>query len=395
MIDKEPYRERNSVEGEDRIDMAFFLLRRNGRIILGMVLIAAIGLWIYNASTSTRDPTSAGTWSKKLGQYLPATDIDSEPTSIENDGKDSEEIKEETSNRILKVNQFLSSATVDEKLDETLDIRDIWMKNELPVAYILVWRRAKIARNLIESDVDDQTRIFAYNEYIESILTLDALNCQGKLGVPGIREALKEVATMFEDFPDNVIQSKASLAHVLEPAHDYLETKDLSHIERLWKPFEEHSDKVMLDPQSSVRLVKLIADLYARSNYSSSFREPGLRISKMMGQSTDPTILDAAEKLKEQIYFAEMELYSLAERIEGGNLEARNDVRQFFEGLDVNPSSRIEIYQIAIDVVAQYKELGLSDDATALTNWLNDINAKNSDEENRIKVAEAVTELRR
>ena len=307
----DPYREE-----DDRIDMAFFLLRRNGRIILAMVAIAAISGWIYYASSTERAPKSAGTWSKKLGQYLPATNIDSEPTLVA-DNEDAkveevDEIKEEKSNRLLKINQFLANATLDEKLDETLDIRDIWMQNELPVAYILVWRRAKIARHLIESDVDDKTRVFAYNEYIESILTLDALNCQGRLGVPDIREALLEVGTMFNDFPNDVVQSKASLAYVLEPVHDYLRTKDLANIDRMGDAFEKHSNTVMLDPQSSVRLVTLIADMYARSNYSSAFREPGLRIAQTLLKSTDPTTLDAGQKLKEQMYFGDLELYTLA-----------------------------------------------------------------------------------
>lgn len=385
-------------EDVDKLDLAFFLLRRNGKIIIGLILLVCFGLWIYNASITGRKPKSAGAWSKTLDEYLPVTNIDAEPTVKEStDSKERKktvsEIKEENSNRILKVTQFLASATTEEKVDEALDLRESWMKVELPFAYILVWRRAKISRNLIEADVDDKTRLFAYTEYIESILTLDALNCQGGLSVPGIREAMLEVGTMFSEFPDDGIKSKASLAYVLEPAHDYIQTKDLDNLDQIAVRFEEHGSKIVLDPSNAIRFVKLLADLYARSNYSSKFKPAGLRIAKKMRESKDEEILETATRLKEQMFFAKMGLPSLVSRIEGGNLEARNNVQEFFESLAVNQSSRIEIYQIAIDVVAQYKNLGSKEDAAALAQWLQKINSENQVEENRLKIDKALVEL--
>lgn len=362
------------------------------KILIGVLLVAGISIWIYYASTSARAPTSAGTWSKKFSQYLPATNIDGDSEAPVDSGNSSAaEIRE--SNRILDLNQFLAVATTEEKLDQTLEIRNAWSKNELPVAYMLVWRRAKIASNLIESDVDEKTRLYAYNEYIESILTLDSLNCQGNLEMPGIREALLEIGTMFKDFPDEVIRSKASLVHVLGPAHDFLATSDLSHVKLLRKKFDEHAETILIDSKSALLFVQLLADMYAKSNYATGFRESGLAIAEKMKNSENPAVVDAGQLLKEQIFFAKIDLKSLVIRIEGGNLDTRNDVREFFQALAENPSSRIEIYQVAVDVVAQYKKLGESSEAKSLATWLGQVNEKNSVEKNRTEIAKMVAKL--
>ena len=103
-----------------------------------------------------RNPTSAGAWSKKFSSYLPTTNIDHEPTSVEETKAAASAAEIRESNRILTVDKFLDSATTEEKLDQSLALREAWDKNALPSAYTLVWRRAKIARNLIESDIDDK-----------------------------------------------------------------------------------------------------------------------------------------------------------------------------------------------------------------------------------------------
>lgn len=390
-MDYQKNKNQGSERESDKVDLAFFLMRRNFRFVVGGVLLLGLGLWIYSAVTSPIKPKSTGAWSKTIGNYLPKADIDSEPTKA--DDSDAKEISEQISIKRQRVTDFLANATIEEKIEESLDLRENWMNKELALAYILCWRRAKIARNLIELEVDDTTRNFAYNDYIESILTLDLLNSRGRLGVPGIRDALFEIGSMFGEYPDTVIKSKANVSHVLAPAHTYFETKDLAEIPKMADQFELHSEAILADTSTAIRLVNLISDMYSRTNYDSSLKASGIRIMEKMSLHQDKKVTQAAQTLREQLYFAKVELPTLIDRIQGNNLEARNDIQEFFEALDKNPSSRIQIYQIAINAIAKFKELGKTEDAQALGNWLAQINSRNTIVENREKIDKAIAAL--
>jgi len=376
-------------ERVSKLDVMLFVLRRNLRIIIGLILIIAIGSWIYYASINPRKPKTVGSWSNTI---LPIADIDSPPTRP---GEFIDPlIDSEPEVRSMKLEHFLSSATIDELIEDALDLRLQWQNNEMPVAYILVQRRAKIARRLLEMEIDETQRTFAYNEYIESVATLDGLNCEGKMGAPGIRDALKEIAEKFSDYPDPVIGSKASLAFLLEHAHDYLKTNDTQKMLAFSDQFKIHADKILRDPVTTFQLIKLVVEISKKSNFHDDLKQCGIEMLDRLEQSTDSEILKIAGEFREQVYFAKMELGSLADRLQSDTDLARNDVQEFFESLETNPNSRVEIYQIAVDSILEYKRLNMTADATALTNWLEQINSQNENETAKEKITKAVAALR-
>ncbi len=366
------------------------LSQENLRYLMGLLLIIGIGGWIYYATVNPRKPKSAGTWAKTI---LPTADIDSPPTRQFENAET--QAKEEPKNGSKKLEYFLAQATVDELIDEALDLRGTWTNNAIPIAYVIVLRRAKIARRLLNLEIDEKQRTFAYNEYIESITTLDGLNCEGKMGAPGIRGALIEIGDKFSDYSNPVISSKASLAFPLRHLHDYLESRDNQSLLAFDDAFSKHADAIMLDPVTTQLLIKLIFEIYVKSNFNESLKQCGIKVLHRLEQSEDAEIAKIATILREQIYFAKVELTSLVDRLQSDHENSREDVQDLFKSLEVNPNSRLEIYQIAVNTIVEYKRLNRMTDATKLTDWLEKINSKNEVEISKEKITRAILTLRK
>jgi len=399
-----------------RLELILFFAGRHWRAIVGLLIFTSVVGLIYYTSVTPIKPKTRGAWSKVIptakidgkpkmdsGNEAQKTTIGEtqrviEPTSTAtgettNDGAEKPNPPTDVQATSLKLEEFLARGTKEQFIENILTMRRDWAKNKFPVAFLIVQRRARIARRLIEMDVTDDELLFAYNEYIEAIVTLDGLNCEGKMEVPGIRDAFLEVGEKFSSNPDPVIAAKASIIYVLAPAHNYFLDKNPANLSEFADQFDIHANKIMGNPQTTIRLVKMLDDLYHRSNFLPSVQACSKRVLKHLEASSDEKILKLGRELRESIYFSKVDLPSIVDRIEGGNAEARSAVQEFYENLAANPNCRLEIYRVAVDVVAEYKRLEANSDAEALANWLTTILAQNRNKEVREEIDTLLVEL--
>jgi len=357
-------------------------LRRNRRRLIGFLLLCVVGGIIFYVATKPKEPKTAGRWRSKLRGSATQTSGSETDTA--------------TTQVIAKAPEtfdgFMETASPSQLIEMLLNLRN-QKTDSTPLRFVNVQRRTDIGRLLLTKKLTESQKRFALVDYIEAVIQLDAINTSGNLKADHIREHLIEIRDKYSDHPDDNVGAKASLAYILVPIHDFFEDEDESELKKVADLFDTHAEKIFRHEDTTRRLAKLIIDIFSKSDFSPAHQELARRLMNRMEKEEDPEVLAMARSVREQIYFAESELASLVDRIEGGNSLARDDVQRLFEGLDTNPSSRVEIYKIATEVIAEYDRLGHKNDADALMKWLASINKKNESKEIRQAIANAITEF--
>lgn len=386
-------------EHSDSWDRTMFMLRRNQRNLVGLLLLCVVGGIIYYVATKPKEPKSAGAWrssnsSSGNGSSTGMSDTGLNGNSDLGTGSLSSSTQPRDSNvdKPETLEDFLTTASATDLVEELLRLRS-QNTGSLPVNFVTIQRRSKIAKHLSEMEVPEDQKLFAINDYIEAVVQLDAINQTGGLNAEHVRDELIEIRDRFSGHQDDRIGAKSSLVYVLVPIHNFYANKDESELAKASDLFDLHADKIIRHPDTTARLAKLSVDLYVESDYADGHRTFASRLMTRMEKAENFKVKEIARLLREQIYFAKSELGTLVERIEGGNSIARDDVQSLFEGLDTNPTSRLEIYKIATNVIAEYTRLGHLEDAEALTNWLITINQRNAPKENRDTVNQAITQF--
>ena len=404
---------RREPEHEEIPNRSLFLLKRNIRQLIGFFLILAVGGFIYYVATKPRELESASQSNSSVKETAPGNGTGTSGTSGTSDSTDATSSNPDLSNgensssapnelgspstaslqdspkREKSSTNILETGSAAELIEELLRLQEYPITSVPTINFSRLQRRSNIARRLLEMELSESQNTFAINELIENSLQLDAVNKSEKLNDDQTREKLIQIRDTYCDHEVSAIAAKASLAFPLIPLHNYFTTKDPADLEATADQFDLHGDKILRHPETTARLAKLVIDLLSDSGYSDRHRDLAIRFMTRLEKSEDKKIKRTALAVREQIYFSQSELGSLVERIEGGNTIARDHVQILFEGLDANPSSRLAIYQIAEDVIAEYQRLGHSQDAEALVDWLASINEKNENKKNRDDIAEA------
>ena len=412
MVDEPKKPIRRTPERRSASNTSTFRFQRNQRQLIGFFLVLAVGGIIYYVATKPREPKSAGAWrpspaegtdnySDEPIEFGRRPELSADSTSLEPEGSTttSEPDSSTASPRSPSsangnaLNSLLETGSAEELVQELLRLRDLPLSSSHKINSAVLRQRSKVAKRILEMNISDSQETFATNELIENALQLDSVNKLGKLGDFLARDELIKIRDKYYDHEIDAFGAKASLGFPLIPLHDYFESDDTSDLVAVADQFDLHADKIMRHPPTTRGFVELLLGLLEESGYAKHYRSLSIRIIARLEKSQDPKIDYIALALREQVYFSEVDLASLVDRIEGGNEMARSQVQSFFEALDENPTSRVSIYEIAIDVVEEYERLGRADDATALINWLVSINGKNKSEDRKKKVAELCNEF--
>lgn len=368
-----------------------FMFRRNRRQLIGFLLLLVVGGIVWYVATKPKEPKTAGTWKSKLGgapgETSTGTNTDADTdTDNSTSGSTTTQAQNPAEGNF---EEFIKTASNTKLIEILLNLRS-HSSHSLPINFVNIQRRTKVGRHLLTKDLSESQKRFAIIDYVESVIQLDALNKSGDLDADYVRDQLIEVRDKYSDHPDDDIGAKASLVYILVPIHDYFQSKDESELATVADLFDLHAEKIFRHNDTTGRFAKLIVDLFSQSDFSPAHAELARRLMQRMEKEEDPEVQKMAKLVREQIYFAKSELDSLVERIEGGNSIARDDVQRLFEGLDANPSSRVEIYVVATNVIAEYDRLGQNEDAEALAKWLTSINERNEEEKIREAVDKAI-----
>ena len=378
-----------------------FLFKRNKRQLFGFLLLCIVGGIIAYVALKPKEPKTAGAWRSKLGSDASSNSDGTDAKDSQSDSQsptdwDPDSTTQTPGSSIGSENQkskdHWKTASVPELIEELLSLRD---KNATSAAinFVTLQQRVDVGSHLLTKELTKSQKRFATIDYIESIIQLDAINNSGNIKADYIRNLLIEVRDKYSEHSDDGIGAKASLVYILVPIHDYFDSGDESNLSEVADLFDEHAEKILRHNDTTARFAKLILDLFGRSDFSPAHAALATRLMKRLEKEEDPDVIKMAKGIREQIYFAKSELGSLVERIEGGNSIARDDVQRLFEGLDSNPSSRIEIYKIATNVIAEYSRLKHKDDADALMKWLISINERNENQEVREQMAEEIAQF--
>jgi len=391
---------------------------------LGIVLFLCVAVGVISyVLIKPKQPKSAGAWGSNLGESkAPAERTTRDDPSAADPTRETEEAGGSKSSdlgtgdsdsdkkpasdrdaidslpgmesRKIKTPKIVVPETKADLLEKLLNVRkQFTLAKSQPVNFVNAQDSRKLALRLLEMDVSESEELFVISSLIESALMLDSLNMKENLKAEHVRGYLIAARDKYCNHPDKTIGSKASLAFPLIPLHNYYGSNDESELVAVADQFDLHGGKIIRNPEVAALFVQLIISRYKDSDHSAAYRELAIRVMKRMKNVEEPIIGNLVNSIGEYVYFARSDLGTLVSRIEGGNRIARADVQSLFDGLDANPSSRLEVYKVAANVIAEYLRLGHTEDSDALLKWFVSINERNGSQSNREAIEKGIAEF--
>ncbi len=340
----------------------FGFLHFHRRIIIGAVLIGALAYWLLYG----KDLVPRFQPKRLASQLVPS---DSEPSTDSEQPAD--ELTENTSSGSLDLGTGLNESKVEKLIDETVRLDASWPKETHSKASILVARKLKIARQLLELDsLTDLQRKFAEKSLIEAVSILDSLNVQGGLTLPNIREEMLREVEPYLDHDDADLQQIARLTMVCYPTYDFLTTPTEENLQLVEQRFNDYFSSLSESEFSQEKLCELVVRLQQvpeLSEQTESFARRALEKFRTL----DSEFARALSRMLEQrILFGRLDLPTLVERMQRSDTTADRDIESLKRGLKSLPSADLAIYQIALDVVRALIELEQQDRAIELLEFL-------------------------
>lgn len=379
---------------QDRVRLTIAFLHFYHRTIIASLLVIGLGYWIYRATTAQPAPIAQPILEQPVPEELPSTSLEfaSAPQNQNPDDSTSRHSGPAStdSGTTGKVAESLSAA---ELIKQSLDLRERIGSGTPIVNFMRCSERAKLSRRLMEMDLSSTQQVFALVSYIESISMVDSLNVQGKLNIDGPRAALLEIDEKYSDHPDPNVRCKANLAMVLQPAYDYLTLEDPRLIEKFKQAFDQRVAIIAGDLRASRQLLKTVLMIHNKSGAESDAWPVTRHVLKSYEKIPSPAVQQMVAGFKEQLFFGDLDLNTLLDRMEADDSKVRKDTEGLFDALDGNPGTRLEIYLIAVAVIKKARELEQVDRAESLLVSLQESVAKITDEKHREAVLQALGAL--
>ncbi len=389
---------------QDRVGLAIAFLWFYHRVIVGAILLAGLGFWIYQTAkvANLQKPKLDELPSASL-EFVPEKESTVAPASkptpeAADDQSANDQPSEDQPNPVTKrspsdLDRLIETGPVSELIKESLDIRKKIGKNNSIIDFMLCSRRAKISRRLLEKELTPSQREFGMVSYIESISMLDSLNVQGQLNIDGPRAALIEVKDKYANHSNPNVKIKANLAILLAPAYDFLVSGDPELLRKFASEFDQRSDLVINDQHAANRLLNTALLVNDKVGTELLTWPVALSVLESFEKTTSPNVKKMAASIRERLYFGKLDLDTLVDRIKDADSRSSADVQKLFEALAVNPDSRPEIYTTAVAVIQQYQALDRQEVVEELVERLRETCATMTDDPQQQEVLASIAEL--
>ena len=288
---------------------------------------------------------------------------------------------------------ILDGGSADQLVETILLLRDSWKRRTAPAAFLMNQRRATLAERLMELDVDQTKQVFALSEYIESIINLDFLASREHMETRSVRVSLEAIVQKYKEHESLPVRSKAALASLSIPLHDFLRSRKTLHLDNFLSDLEKSGGAVLEDRYACDRLCGSIGWLRKVQECDGTVLPYCLALLKKIRESGNPEVQNLARVFSDYIYFGHLEIHDLVSRLEQGDQEVLPLIQQFFRGIDANPNCRVVIYKIAIGLIKKNKNLEQREEFESRMKCLSRITEKLDSDEVKSALLKAIEEL--
>ena len=404
--DQNPNDEVIKVGFKDWVGMFFGYLWFMRRALFGIILLAALGYGIYRVWKMP--PKTFDDGPRLVGNDTDSSESLTDPgvgSDIDGESGDSSKKSDKPSVRRFKdivvpkrekfapYEPLLETGTVDELVEEIFKLRGSWVGKNPSVIFLMNQRRSRVARRLMELEISDSQQVFALSQYIESIVVLDMVASQKRMNAPEVRTALEEIISQYVGHDHPTISSKANLARILIPLHDYAVEQREGLLEEFSTRLEENGDQVFEDPVTTGRLCSVALWLRRVCDWDGTGLPYCVKLIDKMDQSKDLKIRNASIGLRERVFFEHLEILQLVARIDQEDKKVNGDIKEFFQGIESNPDLRLEFYQVAVTVIEKFKSIEKKEEYNSLLAWLTRISTKIGSEDSKSEVESAIRKL--
>jgi len=375
------------------------------RLLFGVILIAGLGYVIHRVSTMPTKNFDEGARlvgnEADLGDSFPASDNDLASNASDDGAKQNanpsvrglKDVTVPQDEKFAPNDPLLQTGTVVELIEEIFVLGSNWAGKSDPVVFLTNQRRARLARRLMEIGTSDDQQIFALNEYIESTIVLDMVVCQGRMNAPEVRKSLQEIVSNYLSHDHLTIRSKANLAKLLIPLHDFGGAPQARFIEEFSVRIEQLADQVFEDILCTKLLCSGALWLRRACDWDGTGLPCCVKLVGKMDEAKSSKIREMAVDFRERIFFQHLQPSELVARIDQEDNEVNGDIKEFFEGIEANPQVRFEYFQIAVSLIEKLKLIGKKVEYDSLLAWLGKISKNVSSREKKLEIESAIRKL--
>ncbi len=383
----------------DFIKLVFGFLFFYRRVIYGALLLAALIYWLSHSKELIERFSGPTESTEQVDQQKsePPDEDDQAIKRVKRSDPDPKRDVEKKSGRLDRSDEATPEkivATPEKIVDEILAIDERWQSESTTVAYMLVAQKRRLSENLMQMELTQLQREVAKISYLESLSVLDSLNVQGRINDENIRPKMIEEAQAFLKDPDEDVRSLANLVLAVYPGYDFVMDPSDENLTAFEQSFDRHFDATVTKTVNARKLAEVIVQVGKIAEWEDR-TEPLINVA-MERFKTDTSEQGKETYLifEEQLNFGILELDTLVERMAREDPTTEIQIAKFRSSLEKLPDSRVEIYQIAMDIIREYirqeqKELA----ADMILQLKNDILPKVSDEEKKAKIQDAMEEF--
>lgn len=369
---------------QDRIGLVFAFLWFYRRVFIAAVLIGGIAIW-----TTWSNPKRGKRAKHEMISKLDEDELPQAKLTFAAKPETSANVESDSGGAELP-NAVSPKKTVDELIAECLDLRDKVGGTNAVSNFMICSKLATSARELMSRELTNKQRAFSTAIYIESVSMLDSLNVQGELGIVGPREALLEVGEKYSDDNDPNVRGKANLGMLLAPGYDFLVNGELESLQKFKLEFDRRFENVVNDKKGSSRVIATALFAFGKPEFKSETWPICLGMLDRFEKDGLPEYEQLYTGFREQLYFGDLDLKTLPERIETKDDDADGDTKKFLDGLAVNPDTRFAIFEVAINAIKEYKKAGNREMVETLSKRLKEICGSTQDTEQRNRLLAAI-----
>ena len=228
---------------------------------------------------------------------------------------------------------------------------------------------------------------------LEARSQLNGLNVQHGLGLPDSRSKLLTLAQQLSAHSDVKVAAKANLALIATEGVDILLVQISDEVLEFEEAYQRHIDPVLKVPGEAVVIATLMQRILLSSPYDPRLRAIHADCAQRLRAKENEDLRSMGDAMSETAAYSTLGLDSLLTRMNVASETTLADIDKFFATLADHPTSRKDIYKIALAVVGKHIKNKEYERAASSLAKLKSLQPTIEDEVTKTFVSEMLTKL--
>lgn len=209
----------------------------------------------------------------------------------------------------------------------------------------------KVARRLLELDLDQEQRRYVMNALADSLLISGMTSLEAGYPIEHLEGEILRTAEKMKADDDSAIQLKGAWLIVAYWMTSFHLTSSNEHFELASQAIENEFADVELAPRIVENFCQLLIAIRSPQKVLPQNEELLERFMRRLINDPSPEIREIGERFAAVIHFKLPSLHKLRSVLADGGTASEQQVEELFAGLATHPTAPVLVYQLALDCI--------------------------------------------